>query len=54
MAKRVCDKCGKEKDLLGGKTCEKGHFLCKQCAVEFGVFTTHEQKSCPICNKPLR
>jgi len=32
MSERVCDKCGKKKDQLGGKTCSNGHFICKSCA----------------------
>ena len=31
MPERVCDSCGKKKDVGGGKTCENGHFLCKAC-----------------------
>jgi hypothetical protein len=29
--KRICDNCGKEKDVEGGRTCENGHFICKDC-----------------------
>ena len=29
--KRICDSCGKEKDIMGGKTCQEGHFICKTC-----------------------
>lgn len=32
MASRVCDCCGKTKDIYGGKTCSKGHFICHSCA----------------------
>ena len=32
MPKRVCDVCGKNKDVSGGKICEKGHFVCSSCA----------------------
>lgn len=28
MAKRICDACGKNKELEGGKTCEKGILFC--------------------------
>lgn len=28
MAKAVCCMCGKDKDMRGGKICEKGHFVC--------------------------
>lgn len=32
MAKRVCANCGKEKEVSGGKICEKDHFICSSCA----------------------
>jgi hypothetical protein len=35
MAKRKCDKCQKEKDMEGGKICERGHFFCRGCQYEF-------------------
>jgi hypothetical protein len=53
MAKRVCDVCGKDKDVSGGKTCEKGHFVCKD-DVYSGVIIISEKAYCPICKKPLR
>jgi hypothetical protein len=31
MAKRLCSVCGEEKDMAGGKICERGHFICRQC-----------------------
>ncbi len=46
MATRVCDVCGKKKEVSGGKTCENGHFLCSSCA--------SKRNQCPICKKPLR
>jgi len=27
MPKRTCDSCGKQKDVKGGKVCEKGRFM---------------------------
>jgi len=51
MATRICDTCGKKKDLSGGKTCEKGHFVCSSCK-RLGSFSHRTQ--CPICKKPLR
>jgi hypothetical protein len=45
-SKRVCDKCGREKDLYGGKTCSKGHFICHSCA------SGHIH--CPLCGHTLR
>jgi len=46
MSQRVCDKCGHHKDIYGGKTCSKSHFICKDCA--WG----HEH--CPLCGHTLR
>src|SRR4051812_29329998 len=34
MSQRVCDECGKTKEVSGGKTCENGHFVCKDCLWE--------------------
>ena len=45
MAKRICAKCGKEHDVQGGKTCEKGHFICKYCA--------YDHHHCPLCGKKM-
>ena len=52
MATRICDVCGKKKDLSGGKTCEKGHFVCAGCKY-MGPFSGNRTQ-CPICKKPLR
>ena len=52
MPKRICDKCGKEKDMAGGKTCEKGHFICRAC-LDIGFFNDGISK-CPICNTKLK
>jgi len=46
MPNRICDSCGKKKDVYGGKICEKGHFICKSCG--------YTRSTCPICGKPLR
>lgn len=46
MADRVCDKCGKKKDLQGGKSCSDGHFICKSCA--------QPHVHCPLCKHTLR
>lgn len=57
MPKRICDSCGKEKDISGGRTCENGHFLCRDCVYGSGIdvliFGT-TKKICPLCKKPLR
>jgi len=52
MSERICDACGKKKPVSGGKTCEKGHFICQGCTYQ-GVFES-SKKQCPICKKPLR
>ncbi len=46
MASRVCDKCGKTKDISGGKTCSKGHFICRSCA--------YGHSHCPLDGQTLR
>ncbi len=53
MAERVCDSCGSKKDVSGGKTCEKAHFICKAC-VYSGVILISERHVCPLCKRPLR
>lgn len=45
MATRICAKCGKEHDVQGGKICEKGHFICKNCA--------YGHQHCPLCGKKM-
>jgi rubrerythrin len=52
MSERTCDSCGKKKDLAGGKTCDNGHFICKDC-VYSGVIFISEKTSCPLCGAPL-
>lgn len=46
MGSRVCDNCGKTKEVSGGKTCSKGHFVCHSCA------SGHVH--CPLCGHTLR
>ncbi len=54
MANRICAKCGKDRELKGGKVCEKGHFICKYCVYDgSGILFTHERKYCPLCDKKL-
>lgn len=53
MPERICDSCGKKRSVQGGKTCERGHFICKSC-VYSGVILISEKKACPVCRKPLR
>jgi hypothetical protein len=53
MSQRVCDVCGKKKDIEGGKTCEKGHFICKS-DIYSGVIFISGKKHCPIDKTPLR
>ncbi len=52
MPKRICDVCGKEKEVSWGKTCEKGHFVCASCA-DFG-FLAGKRTQCPICKTTLK
>ena len=55
MPKRICDSCGKERDVKGGKTCEKGHFICKSCVWSApAIVPPAERKACPLCKKLLR
>lgn len=53
MPKRICDVDGKERDIEGGKTCEKGHFICREHKYTGDIFTS-ERKRCPICGTALR
>ncbi|MFA5375615.1 MAG: hypothetical protein WC455_07660 [Dehalococcoidia bacterium] len=46
MAKRICAECGKEKDVYGGKTCSKDHFICKECA--------RYRTNCPLDSSKLK
>ncbi|MDI6847006.1 MAG: hypothetical protein QMD23_02600 [Candidatus Bathyarchaeia archaeon] len=52
MGKRTCANCGKEKDVSGGKECQNGHFICRECAG--GGFLVPSRRECPLCGKPLR
>ncbi|MCX6168662.1 MAG: hypothetical protein NTX65_04960 [Ignavibacteriales bacterium] len=46
MGHRVCDNCGEEKDISGGKSCSKGHFICHSCS--------SRHVHCPLCGHTLR
>lgn len=35
MPTGICDVCGEEKDVYGGKVCFNGHFVCKGEMVPF-------------------
>jgi hypothetical protein len=56
MPKRICDSHGEEVDVQGGKTCPKGHFICKKCvwSGSGGGLLGDGLKTCPICKQPLR
>lgn len=56
MADRTCDSCGKSKNVSGGRTCERGHFICRDCvwAGTGGGFFGDGKKQCPLDNRPLR
>ena len=51
--KRICDACGKEKELQYGKTCSSGHFICSSCRGYTNMLSI-PRKTCPICKKDLR
>jgi hypothetical protein len=54
MSKRVCAKCGKNKDVEGGLVCEKGHFICHGCSGKAaGIFFDHTLSKCPVCRTKL-
>jgi len=46
--KRSCAACGKEKELEGGKICEKGHFVCSACIGHPGIIFDDRRKKCPL------
>lgn len=54
MAERICDACGQKKNVSGGKTCEKGHFVCAACIQRRVNMFSNAHKYCPLCDKPLR
>jgi len=47
MSERICDACGKKKQVSGAKTCEKGHFICSGCHDNW-------RDTCPLCKKKLK
>lgn len=54
MSKRICSCCGKEKEVAGGKVCEKGHFICYSCVHASDVLlSTSGKSSCPLCKTKL-
>lgn len=56
MPKRTCAECGREKELKGGKVCErKGHFICQTCVYKgSNVLFTYEKHKCPVCESRLK
>lgn len=55
MAKRTCASCGKDKELEGGKVCERGHFVCKGCVYAgSNMLFLHKKTKCPLCGTVLR
>ncbi len=54
MGERTCDSCGKKENLEGGKTCERGHFICNSCITKpIGIFSG-SMRQCPLCKKELK
>jgi rubrerythrin len=43
----------RDKEVGGGKTCEKAYFICKECVYN-GVIFISGRTTCPICKNPLR
>lgn len=55
MAKRSCANCGKDKDIEGGRICEKGHFICKTCVnKDSDFFFSRPKTKCPVCGTKLK
>jgi len=54
MSRRVCDACGKTKELKDGVTCANGHFVCSNCKYIKGFLFDSKRTQCPLCKKPLR
>jgi len=53
MTTMNCSSCGKVKDIEVGKTCEKGHFICKSC-VYSGLVIISEKAYCSLYKTRLR
>lgn len=47
MAERICDACGKKRQVSGAKVCEKGHFICSVCHGGW-------RETCPLCKKKIQ
>jgi len=48
MASQTCAYCGKTKDVFGGKTCDNGHFVCKDC------YRASANVKCRLCGTRLK
>lgn len=52
MASKYCTKCGKDRDIKGGKFCPNDHFVCgdhvKTSMMHIPV------RDCPVCGKRLQ
>jgi len=54
MPKRTCAKCGRDKEIRNGVTCENGHFVCSSCKSGQGVLGgSVTLTKCPLCGKRL-
>lgn len=54
MAERVCDCCGRKRQVSGGRVCEKGHFVCVCCVSETIGILSGARTQCPLCKRRLR
>ncbi|MFX0207282.1 MAG: hypothetical protein ACFFDT_14945 [Candidatus Hodarchaeota archaeon] len=52
MPRRICDACGKEKDVKRGKICENGHYICANCV--YGGILDPAKTTCSLCERPLK
>lgn len=52
MSKRRCAVCNKDKDMAGGKICEKGHFICADHIYSW-MPGSGEKTTCPVCKTKL-
>lgn len=54
MAQRRCDKCSQERDLSGGKVCDRSHFFCRHCFNNSAGLLFGPWERCPYDQTKLR